>query len=67
MSIIGADEAVLALKEDIANKVTSIDANSTDIQYPSAKCVYDYIEARLAQLSGNNISYTQGSDSYNDF
>ena len=27
-------------KEDVYNKVTSIDENSTDIQYPSAACVY---------------------------
>ena len=30
-------------KEDKTNKVTSIDSNSTDTQYPSAKCVYDLI------------------------
>lgn len=29
------------LKEDKSNKVTSINENSTDTQYPSAKCVYD--------------------------
>jgi len=51
MSIIGADESVLAQKEDISNKVTTIDQNSSDVQYPSAKCVYDYIEARLLQLN----------------
>ena len=31
----------LLTKEDVANKVTSIDAASTDKQYPSAKAVYD--------------------------
>jgi hypothetical protein len=30
-------------KEDTANKVTSLSAQSTDTQYPSAKCVYDII------------------------
>lgn len=30
-------------KEDKSNKVTSIDSNSTDTQYPSAKCVYNMI------------------------
>ena len=30
-------------KEDKTNKVTSISANSTDTQYPSAKCVYDLV------------------------
>lgn len=29
--------------EKITNKVTSISSNSTDTQYPSAKCVYDLI------------------------
>ena len=28
-------------KEDLANKVTTLDSNSTDTQYPSAKTVYD--------------------------
>ena len=51
MSIAGEDEAVLNSKEDISNKVTALNSNCTDIQYPSAKCVYDYIEARLAQLN----------------
>lgn len=32
-----------ALKEDVANKVTSISAASTDTEYPSAKCMYDLI------------------------
>lgn len=30
-------------KENNSNKVTSIDENSTDTQYPSAKCMYDLI------------------------
>lgn len=30
-------------KEDKANKVTSITGESTDLEYPSAKCVYDLI------------------------
>lgn len=32
------------MKEDKINKVKSIDENSTDIQYPSAKCVYDALQ-----------------------
>ena len=28
-------------KEDKANKVTSVSSSSTDIEYPSAKCLYD--------------------------
>ena len=34
---------LLAGKEDASNKVTSISAQSTDAQYPSAKCVYDVV------------------------
>lgn len=40
-------------KQDVANLVTSLSASSTDIQYPSAKCVYDLvgdIEAALAAI-----------------
>ena len=29
--------------ENIQNKVTSLSSSSTDIQYPSAKCVYDIV------------------------
>ena len=39
--------------EIVNNKVTSISANSTDTQYPSAKCVYDYIQS----LNGDEVSY----------
>lgn len=31
----------IGAKEDIANKTTTIDQDSTDTQYPSAKAVYD--------------------------
>lgn len=31
--------------ENNANKVTSVNADSTDTQYPSAKCLYDAISA----------------------
>lgn len=40
-------------KEDSSNKVTSLSAQSTDTQYPSAKCVYDIvgdIETLLAAI-----------------
>ena len=32
-----------SLFEYTANKVTSLSSSSTDLQYPSAKCVYDII------------------------
>lgn len=33
----------VANKEDKTNKVVSLSSESTDAQYPSAKCVYDLI------------------------
>lgn len=41
-SIAGID---LTAKEDVLNKVTSLDSTSTDTQYPSAKCVWDLISS----------------------
>lgn len=38
------DEAIVP-KEDKANKVTSLSSESTDTQYPSAKCVHDLFES----------------------
>ena len=35
-------------KENTSNKVTSLNNSSTDTQYPSAKCVYDYVAAKLS-------------------
>ena len=39
--------------ETANNKVTSISSSSTDTQYPSAKCVYDYIQS----LDGDEVNY----------
>lgn len=42
-------------KENTSNKVTSLSAQSTDAQYPSARCVYDLVgdvEAALAAING---------------
>ena len=33
-------------KENASNKVTSLSSQSTDTQYPSAKCVYDELDLR---------------------
>lgn len=35
------------------NKVTTISSSSTNTEYPSAKCVYDYIQS----LDGDEVSY----------
>ena len=47
-----ADTAVqdVSGKEDSSNKVTSIDENSTDTQYPSAKTVYDNFVTRDEEI-----------------
>ena len=48
--------------ELLANKVTSISSSSTDTQYPSAKCVYDAIQAggggMNASVSGRVLTIT---------
>lgn len=49
------DEAIAAVqnKENSSNKVTSLSSQSTDTEYPSAKCVYDIIgniESLLAAI-----------------
>ena len=48
--------------EDIANKVTSISAASTDTQYASAKLLYDLLLLKQATLvSGTNIKTVGGT------
>lgn len=39
--------------ERTSNKATSISSSSTDVQYPSAKCVYDNIEAAKSLIPDN--------------
>lgn len=45
-------------KEDISNKVTSINSNSTDTQYPSAKCVYDNFSLKELSVTNYEIETT---------
>lgn len=49
-------------KEDVSNKVTSLSSSSTDTEYPSAKCVYDAIQAggggMNASVSGRVLTIT---------
>ena len=40
-ALLDASEAMQTSKEDVANKVTTLDADATDVQYPSAKAVKD--------------------------
>ena len=53
----------LLLKEDAANKVTSINSSSTDTQYASAKCVYDNLAAK-ADIS--DLATVATSGNYDD-
>ena len=46
----------IALKEDISNKVITINASSSDEQYPSAKCLYNGL------LSKSNIDLSNLSE-----
>lgn len=49
----GVLSANISGKQDTSNLTTSLNAQSTDAQYPSAKCVYDLIgniETLLSQI-----------------
>lgn len=55
-SVISKDIIELDNLENSSNKVTSLSSNSTDTQYPSAKCVYDNLIAKQDTLiSGTNV------------
>jgi len=47
--------------EALANKVTSISGASTDIQYPSAKLLYDQLAGKQAQLNGTGFVKASGT------
>lgn len=54
-------QAKFDAKEDVVNKVTSISSASTDIKYPSAKAVYDFVgvsTSNFADKDLSNISFT---------
>lgn len=46
----GDVETALNDKEDVSNKVTELTDQSTDTQYPSAKCVYDSQEEQDTEI-----------------
>lgn len=50
-SVQGAIEELDTEKEAITNKVTSLSGASTDVQYPSAKLVYDQLAGKQAALT----------------
>jgi len=47
----------LSLKENVANKTTTINTDSDDTKYPTSKAVKDYVELNRAKLD-NQISAT---------
>lgn len=50
-------------KENKSNKVTSMTSSSTDLQYPSAKCVYNYVNGLNDKLlKTENINLTINTD-----
>ena len=47
----------LNAKEDVINKVTSISTESTDTEYPSAKCVFDAVnEKKVSDIQLSKVS-----------
>ena len=49
----------LGEKENISNKITSISEDSTHEQYPSAKAVFDYVQAAINNLATLNDLVTE--------
>ena len=47
-------------KENTSNKVTSINSSSTDTQYPSAKAVYNYAQAKYDYTNLKGTDNTSG-------
>ena len=50
-ALLDASEAMKTSKEDVANKVTSLAADATDEQYPSAKAVKDAIQKETTRAT----------------
>ena len=57
---IPAINSALGDKEDLANKVTAIDLNSTDTEYPSAKAVYTEVKTLQHNIDGKADGYNVG-------
>ena len=57
----------LSGKEDSANKVTTLDSNSTDTQYPTAKATYDELVKKLNTHEAVGKKIGQGGEVFNDY
>ena len=73
-ALLDASEAMKTSKEDVANKVTTLGADATDEQYPSAKAVKDAIGVVATEVNNNRVLFdvsaafptsgTDGTDKY---
>ena len=48
------------VSEKVSNKVATVNSNSTDIEYPSAKAVHDFVRT----ISQSNIKYNASTTTY---
>lgn len=59
--------------EQITNKVTALDENATDDQYPSAKAVFDYVDEAIGDFDPSDLvtvttpDWEQGDETQSDF
>ena len=49
-------QAMFNAKENVSNKITTIDSASTDLRFPSAKAVYDFVEDSIANFADKDLS-----------
>lgn len=52
--VTAAEKTAWSAKQDASARVTSLSSGSTDAQYPSAKCVFDYVTAQIAGAIGGS-------------
>ena len=52
--------------EQTSNKVTSLSSNSTDTQYPSAKCVYDGLATKQKSITVSSSEPTSSDGENGD-
>jgi len=57
--VLGTVAVDLGSKEDVSNKVTSISGASTNLQYPSAKLLYDLLDG----LTASQVAFDPGTSS----
>ena len=58
----GKQDSIGYTTENQSNKVTSISGSSTDIQYPSAKLLYDQLSSKVDKIVGKGLSTNDLTD-----